>query len=207
MKIRFLLSLLFASLLAACSDNADQNNTQSFKQPYSQMLVYPKKNPIVDFKLQQHNAVEFNPSSLKGRWNLLFMGYTNCPDVCPNTLTEMHHVYTALPAELQKRFQVIFLSVDPIRDTLEHMAKYIDHFHQDFVGVTGAKSEIDKLVKALGGIYSINSEDEQYYTVDHSARIFIISPKGERFGIVNHEAMKNSSKDVLIKELSSMAGG
>ena len=206
MNIRLLVIFLLAGLLLACSDNSSQRG-QQFEQPYSQMLVYPKKNPITNFSLSQHDKTQFGPQNFQGRWNLLFMGYTHCPDVCPITLTEMHHVYAALPTELQKKFQVIFLSVDPKRDTLEHIAQYIDHFHQDFVGVTGEKEEIDKLVRALGGIYALNSEDEQYYTVDHTARIFIISPEGERFGIVNHEAMKSASKDKLVEELSVMAGG
>ena len=203
---KFLILVLSFAILSGCGESPKSGSGGEFKQPFTQMLVYPKKNPIVDFKLQRHDQVEFNGASFEKHWNLIFMGYTNCPDVCPTTLMDMTNIYKAIEPELQQKFQVIFLSVDPARDNLEHIGNYIDHFHDDFVGVTGQKEEIDKLVSALGGIYSLNDEDEKFYSVDHTARIFIVSPKGERFGIVRSEAMHNQDKTKLVAELNELAG-
>jgi len=196
------LSLL---LLSACSDSDSNRKQQSFQQPFKSMLVYPKKNKIIDFELSRHDKTKFDQTSFSGRWNLIFMGYTNCPDVCPTTLLDISNIYKKINPELQKKFQILFLSVDPTRDNPEHIGQYIDYFHDDLVGVTGNKPEIDKLVAALGGIYSLNTEEGEFYTVDHSARIFIVSPKGERYGIISSEAMHNKDKTELVSELEKMA--
>jgi protein SCO1 len=211
-RIKFYLLSAFLSLtLLACSQgadpekNTDSSSQQSFKQPFKSMLVYPKKNKIADFTLVDHKLEKFNQDSFIGKWNLMFMGYTNCPDVCPMTLTDMTKIYQQLTPELKDKFQVLFLSVDPSRDNPEHIAKYIDYFDQDFVGITGEKKHIDTLVASVGGIYALNTEEGEYYTVDHTARIFLINPKGERYGMITSETMHNKDKALLISELETMA--
>ncbi|MCW8877276.1 MAG: SCO family protein [Kangiellaceae bacterium] len=194
-RLKFLSIFILIAMMVGCSEN---QKPVEFKQ----LLVYPKKNLLGSFEIKSHDDNSFNRQSFEGKWNLIFIGYTHCPDVCPLTLTEITKFYQQIPQEIQKEFQIIFLSVDPKRDTLEHLAGYIEHFHSDFVAVTGEKEEIDKLVYSLGGIYSINNEDENYYSVDHSGRIFIVNPKGERFGIISSEAMHAKDKSSIAKELS-----
>ncbi|WP_444995963.1 SCO family protein [Aliikangiella sp. IMCC44359] len=201
-KIIFIFGITM--VVSSCNENST-SQTNKIESNFSQLLVYPKKNPIRGFTLSRHDKQPFDYSNFLDRWNLIFMGYTNCPDVCPMTLSDITKIYNQITPELQKNFQIIFLSVDPVRDNLEHMAKYLDHFHSDFVGVTGEKQQIDNLVSVLGGIYSINTEDEKFYSVDHTARIFIVSPKGERYGIISSEAMHNKDKSQLIKELNLLA--
>ena len=193
-KLKLGLLLLLVTSLIGCSES-------QAPVEFEQLLVYPKKNQVPPFELKSHDNKTFNQESFSGKWNLIFIGYTHCPDVCPLTLTEMTKFYQQIPEALQKEFQVIFLSVDPKRDTLEHLAGYVDHFHSDFIAATGDRQEIDKLVYSLGGIYAINNEDENYYSVDHSGRIFIVSPKGERFGIISSEAMHAKDKSPIAKEL------
>ncbi len=194
--VRLCCWLLGLGMLLACEPQTPE---------FEQLLVYPKNTPLAPFALQSHDKKDFNQESLKQKWDLIFMGYTHCPDVCPLTLTDMAKIYEQLPESAKKKFQVVFLSVDPARDSLEHLAEYIDYFNQDFIAVTGEKSQIDKLVFSLGGIYSINNEDPAYYSVDHSARIFIVNPQGERFGIISSEAMHNKDKSKLIAELAQLA--
>ena len=212
--VRLLTSMLIIGFVGACDDQTGSTNSRHLtesrsgsasSQPFSQLLVYPKKNPIGAFELLSHKNERFDQSGFKGSWNLLFMGYTHCPDVCPMTLTDMTQIYQGLSEQAQKNLNVVFLSVDPERDTPEHIAGYVSHFHDDIVGLTGDKTQIDKLVGELGGIYSLNSEDPEYYTVDHTARIFIIDPHGRRYGIVKSEAMHNKDKSELVKELIEMA--
>lgn len=213
--MRILLTTVLTVLLVACGDapSSGSNNSGSNAnsgpdgvnaQPYSTMLVYPKKNPLVPFNLVEQNNQAFSQESFKGKWNLLFMGFTNCPDVCPTAMTDMAHIYNGINANLQKNFRVIFLSVDPKRDTPEHLGEYLKFFHKEFVGITGEKAEIDKLVSTLGGIYTIGTEDENYYNVDHTARIFIVSPKGERYGIIRGEIMHAKDWTQLVDELNQL---
>lgn len=192
-------------LVLACDDHTTDTRNKISNQPFTQLLVYPKKNPINKFELIRHDQKKFDEASFEGRWNLIFMGYTNCPDVCPTMLTDITNIYKKIDPKFQKKFQVIFLSVDPARDDPEHIGKYLDYFHSDFVGITGDKAQIDKLVTSLGGIYSINNEDEEFYSVDHASRIFIVSPKAERYGIVSSEGMLNKDKTQLISELNQLA--
>ncbi|TQV73764.1 SCO family protein [Aliikangiella marina] len=200
-KVLFIvLSLL---MLNACSDSGKSPATVN-EQPFTQMLVYPKKNPLAPFELSADDKTEFNQASFKGKWNLLFMGFTNCPDICPTTMTDMAHIYNGINSEVQKNFRVVFLSVDPKRDTLEHMDEYLNFFHKDFIGITGKTEEIDKLVYSLGGIYVIGNEDENYYSVDHTARIFIVSPQGERYGMIRSDVMRTKDWTLLIEELNEL---
>ena len=102
------------------------------------------------------------------------------------------------------KFQIIFLSVDPARDTPEHLKQYLDYFHQDFIGISGEKLQLDGLVKSLGGIYSVNQEEGEFYTVDHSARIFIVGPNAERYGIVKSGILKAKDKSQLVADLTQL---
>ncbi len=180
------------------SDNKIDNRFET-------LLIYPKKNPVFDFTLIDHLGNKFNAEHFKGRWNLIFSGYTNCPDVCPNTLNQMTQMYQLMEPSTRDKFQIIFLSVDPLRDTPEHLKQYLDYFHQDFIGISGEKSQIDGLIKSLGGIYTINQQEGEYYTVDHSARIFIVGPKAERYGILDAMAVKSKNKNQLVNDLTELA--
>lgn len=206
LKIELVFIVLLSLLLSACDGAVTENekNKSKFQQPFKTMLVYPKKNTISDFKLVLPDLAVFNQNNLRGKWSLLFIGYTNCPDVCPTTLTDLTNIYNKIAANLQEQTQVIFLSVDPERDTPEHLGQYISYFNDDFVAITGDKLEIDKLVRTLGGVYAVNKSEGDFYTVDHSARIFLINPLGQRYGMVTSEAMLNKDRTLLVKELHDM---
>lgn len=172
---------------------------------YQTLLIYPKKNTLPAFEFIDQDNNLFSNENFRNQWNLIFIGYTNCPDVCPNTLNQMTQLYNALDPKIQNKFQFILLSVDPERDTPEHLKKYLDYFHEDFIGVSGEKTQIDKTVKALGGIYSLNKEEGEFYTVDHSARIFIVGPESRRYGIMESSSIASPDKSTLVNELSLLA--
>ncbi len=194
-------------------NKADQQESESAKSQtenridnrFKTLLIYPKKNSLPNFQLLDQNNRSFTNENFKKRWNLIFIGYTNCPDVCPNTLNQMTQLYNLLDPEVQNKFQFILLSVDPERDTPEHLKKYLDYFHQDFVGISGEKTQIDKTVKALGGIYALNKAEGEFYTVDHSARIFIVGPEARRYGIMESSSIASPDKSILVKELTLLA--
>jgi protein SCO1/2 len=137
--------------------------------------------PLPAFALQGPRG-EFRNANLVGQWNFMFFGYTQCPDICPTALTLMKDVKAALagkPGTPAPGFQVVFVSVDPQRDTLRLLGEYMAAFDPNFVGITGGDAALSSLVKNLGVYYQRNdATDKQNYTVDHSAAIYLIDPQG-----------------------------
>lgn len=115
----------------------------------------------------------------RGRVVLLYFGYTSCPDVCPTSLAKLKSAFDQLTAEETSQIQVIFVSVDPQRDTFEKLEEYVHVFHKDFIGASGTEGEVNLLTDSLGVYYKINAPDASgNYTVDHSSLIYVINPQG-----------------------------
>ena len=133
---------------------------------------------LPQFELVDQAGRAFQRDSLRGQWTLMFFGFTNCPDVCPTTLAALADVrrkLADLPADALPA--VVFVSVDPGRDTPEALGRYVGHFDTHFLGVTGQPAAIEALTHDLGVAVSVGpvSEDGNY-TVDHTAAIFLIDP-------------------------------
>lgn len=133
------------------------------------------------FRLADQRGREFTPESLHGHWSLVFAGFTHCPDACPTTLVMLNAMEERLRAN-GGTIQVVFLSVDPARDTAERLAGYVGHFNPRFVAVTGARAEIDALCRDLGIAYVQNPGTGGDYTVDHSAALVLIDPRARVAG-------------------------
>jgi protein SCO1/2 len=141
---------------------------------------------LPDFSLIDQQGRTFANANLRGRWSLLFFGYTNCPDFCPTTLTTL--------AAMQKRLraakatvlpQVIFVSVDAKRDTPAQLAKYVPYFDPEFIGLTATdQPSIEAVAKKLGVAVIIQPTSDGNYTVDHSGSIFVLSPDGQLTAIL-----------------------
>jgi len=121
-------------------------------------------------------------SYFEGHWTMAFFGYTYCPDICPAALANMAQTMTVV-REKNPEFadtQILFVSVDPQRDTPDRLKEYVEYFDPAFVGTTGEKTDIDELTSALGALYTIvgETEDNNNYLVDHSSQIVLIDPKG-----------------------------
>lgn len=115
-------------------------------------------------------------ASLLGRWTMLFFGYTHCPDVCPTTLATMAEVVRGLDAAT--RPQVLFVSVDPERDTAELLAAYVPKFDPAFIGARGRDEDLAPLLAHLGVMVARQPRDANgQYGVDHTASMFLIDPK------------------------------
>lgn len=134
------------------------------------------------FRLQGTHG-EFANDKLLRHWTFMFFGYTQCPDICPTALSLMKELKRQLESKAAvpaaPPFQVVFVSVDPRRDTRELLAQYMAAFDPTFIGVTGDDSVLAPLVAKLGVQYQRHDEtDRKNYTVDHSAAIHLIDPKG-----------------------------
>lgn len=139
-------------------------------------LRYPQPRLLPEFQLQDHHGRSFTLDRLKGQWTLLSYGFTFCPDICPSTLATLHQVMQQLPAPHP---QVVFISVDPERDTPARLASYVPYFDADFLGVTGTHDALQTLAQAIGIIYKKSDAQSADYTIDHGISIFLINPRGE----------------------------
>jgi len=154
------------------------------------LLAVPMELP--DFQLTDQRGVPFDASRFAGRWSFVFFGYTFCPDVCPNTLSSLRDLYEMLAkADGGNRdpLQVVFVSVDPERDTAARLAEYLPYFHPDFVGVTGAPEQIARLTGGLG-VYHARAEDsganDTNYLVNHSSAVLLLGPDARLRAIFPH---------------------
>lgn len=142
-------------------------------------LLEPAR-PLPAMDLLDQRGAAFGPERWRGRWSLMFFGFTSCPDICPATLGVLAQV-EKLVADLppQKRPQIVLVSVDPQRDTPRQLAAYVKFFSPSFTGVTGTQEAIDEFARQMGAPVAITKLDGGGYTVDHSAAIFLINPAGE----------------------------
>mgnify|MGYP001627111725 CR=1 FL=1 len=135
--------------------------------------------PAYDFQLTDHNGrrVRLSDYTKEGKVVLLFFGYTHCPDVCPMALETMAKVIKALKPEEASRVQVLFISVDPERDTLEVLKGYVPYFYPTFIGLTGSEEEIRRVAKEYKAYYrKVEGESAGGYLIDHTATIYLITP-------------------------------
>lgn len=148
------------------------------------LSLYPQPRALPDFHLLDNHKQPFTRELLKDHWSLVFVGYTFCPDVCPTTLADLKRIYPqlkALPSEFP--IQVVFLSVDPQRDTPERLNEYINFFEPEFIAVSGEHQYLFPLVKAMGMMYSMaESTDNPDYLVDHSSSVVLVNPQAQVIG-------------------------
>ena len=131
----------------------------------------------------------FTEESLKGTPSLIFFGYTFCPDVCPTTLAETTAWRAALGLS-PEQLRIIFVTVDPARDTLDTVKDYVEGFDPSIIGLVGDEAQTDA-VKAAFGVVGDKAEgfaeDDPYYLVDHTALTFLIGADGAFEGTVAYE--------------------
>jgi protein SCO1 len=147
-------------------------------------MLAPRRE-LPDFNLIDHQGRAFTRADLRGAWSLLFFGYTNCPDVCPATLSMLATVEKHRRAAGAAPPKVVFVSVDAVRDTPAQLARYVPYFDPGFVGVT-AKDQptIEALARDLGVVVLISHRPDGTYSVDHSSAIFVVDPAGKLAAIL-----------------------
>jgi protein SCO1/2 len=151
------------------------------------LRILPEPRVIADFDLVDQDGEVFSLERLRGKWSLLFFGFTHCPDVCPSALYDLHQVNQdiARAAPGASLHQVIFVSVDPERDSPARLKEYAAYFDPAFVAVTGDPGQLAALTRQIGVAWRIepHAEGEQNYSVDHSASVMLTDPEGRLHGV------------------------
>ena len=148
------------------------------------IVMLPQGRDVPDLTLTNQNGEPVSMKSLEGRWNLLFFGYTFCPDICPATLAELRQLRGQLPEAARQRMQPILVSVDPERDTPAQLKKYLEYFGAEFIGLTGSLDDIQTLANAAGVPFIPADTSKDNYTVDHGGNLVLIGPDGRLRGFV-----------------------
>lgn len=160
------LSLLLC--LSACSDPKDK-----FINTDLTGLDYAK-----DFSLTDHNGKPRSLADFKGKAVVIFFGYTQCPDVCPTTMAEMASVMKLLGNDAEK-VQVLFVTVDPERDTQALLSAYVPTFDPRFLGLFGDQAATIKVAKEFKVFYQkAAGKTADSYTMDHTAGSYVFDPQG-----------------------------
>ena len=149
--------------------------------PELQGVLRPEPKPLHAFELTDQYRQAFNLERLKNKWSFIFFGYTYCPDICPTTLSSLTGVVKQLQTDPQglSNIQVVFVSVDPQRDTPEVMESYLKYFNEAFQGATGTQRNIDSLTRQFGAGYILEPETASgEYLVNHTSSIFLVDPHG-----------------------------
>jgi len=145
-------------------------------------LILPTRK-LQDFELVNSDGDEFSPKDFVGKWNMLFFGFTFCPDICPITMSMLADVEKDLDQLISENINIFMVSVDPNRDTPEKLDLYLKNFSQDFIGLTGKLDQIYKFSTQVNAPFMpIADTSDPYYTVDHTSSIVLINPLGDYAG-------------------------
>jgi protein SCO1/2 len=155
------------------------------------------------FELSDHNGKVRHLTDFGGKVVVMFFGYTQCPDVCPTTMADMTEIKKALGADAD-RLQILFVTVDPERDTPELLKAYMENFDPSFLALYAPPQKLEALTKDFKIYYKkVEGKTPTSYSMDHSAGSYIYDPKGQlrlfsRYG---------TPKDVLTKDIQTLLKG
>ena len=128
--------------------------------------------PDLSFINEYGDAVSL--AELKGRWTLMFFGYTYCPDICPMTLVDLKKMYRQLSEAERQQVNIVLVSVDPERDLPKNLTPYMDYFHEDFTALTGNAQSLRTLASKLNAFYAKAEREGSAYLLDHSANLVLL---------------------------------
>ncbi len=135
-----------------------------------------------EVKLIDHHGEPFTRERLEGHWTMVFFGFTHCPDICPTTMAFMDKFMAELEGTEAQDTEVVLVSVDPARDTVEQLAAYVPYFNPDFIGVTGEFLDVHRFATALNTPFRRVPGQDENYQVDHSSNVVLINPRGDYHG-------------------------
>jgi protein SCO1/2 len=154
------------------------------------ITMFPQARALPAFSLRQSDGTQLTSGELNGHWTLVFLGFTYCPDVCPTTLTELKQAqdqWKSIPDSLRPR--VLFVSVDPERDTPTRIGEYAHAFHADTLAATADVPTLENFARSMMFVFQKMpgehfAQNPQDYTMDHSANMAVLDPQGRMVGFI-----------------------
>lgn len=164
--------------------------------------LFEQPRTLPAFSLQQSDGTQLVPGELKGHWTLVFLGFTHCPDVCPTTLAQLAQAqqqWSALPEATRPR--VLFVSVDPERDSPDRIGEYAHAFHKDTLAATANIPALEAFARSLSLVFMKVPAPEgmpaDQYSVDHSAALAVLDPQARMAGVITLSQSTQSQADPL----------
>lgn len=180
-KLLFPSFLVFLTILGIAGARIAMRDPQTHVHGALDRFLWQKVD-APDFKLTDHNGQPFQLSQLRGKVVVFSFGFTNCPNICPATLSHFAAIRGALPPDVRDKVQFLFISVDPDRDAPTRLKEYVPFFDPSFVGLTGTPAELARVAYDYKATYTKEKPkgaDPTSYFVDHSADVYLIGPEGK----------------------------
>ena len=192
-KKRILLFAIIVSFLALLLSTF-------FLSEYLARQNAPKKitDIINSLNLIDHNGGPVTSQSFKNQPSLIFFGFTHCPEVCPTTITTLDKILQDLKNKIIQT-NIVFITLDPERDTQNHLKEYINYFSKNIIAITGSIKDIKKLSKNWGVFYEKISTDKDEYTLNHTATVFMVDKNGNYRGTIAWGENEQSIIQKIIK--------
>ena len=160
------------------------------------------------FRLTNQYGERVGAKDLAGKYMLVYFGYTYCPDICPLTLMNMTEALERLPDEEAEQVVPVFITVDPARDTVEHLAEYASLFHPRLLALTGTDAEVKAAARAYRVYFSkVEGKDDEPYLMDHSSFVYLMGPDGKYVAHFGHDATPEEMSEGLRQAIGSALVG
>lgn len=153
------------------------------------------------FAMEATTGGTFTEADLVGTPSLMFFGYTFCPDVCPTTLFEATEWRSALDLTADD-LNIIFVTVDPKRDTLDHMTNYLEGLGVPVIGLAGDQAATDRMVDVWGVVAEIDDDGTENYLVNHTASVFLVNAQGQFTGTISF----GEARDTALAKIRRLTG-
>ncbi|MBO9422839.1 SCO family protein [Labrenzia sp. R4_2] len=153
---------------------------------------HPLDFPAMEFRLTDHAGNAVGPEVLTGRATMVFFGFTFCPDVCPTTLSDISS-WLEMMGEDSDQLNVIFITVDPERDTVDAMAEYVGYFDANIRGWTGTNEQIAVAADMFRVTYEKVPTDGEDYTMNHTASVFLFKADGQFSGAIDYHETRETA--------------
>ena len=168
-------------------------------------LIDPARN-LGSFNLTDSNGEEFLPNDFEGKWNVLFFGFTFCPDICPITMSMLSRIEKEIDSQELDKIRIFLVTVDPDRDSPDQLKVYLENFSENFIGLTGGLDQIYNFATRVNAPFSpISNSKDPHYTVDHTGSIILINPEGNYAGFFraphNQDDIKKAILDIVSRNL------
>lgn len=153
-----------------------------------------------DFALVDQEGRPFSSAALKGRYSLVYFGFTHCPDICPEELDKMAQMFDLVEAQAPGAVAPVFITCDPARDDPQVLKSYLAEFHPSFIGLTGTYDEIKQVCKAYRVYFSTPRDVKpgQDYLVDHSIYFYLMDPEGDFVEALGRQHSPQQAASVIL---------